>query len=56
MSELKSTSAEVVIIGGGPAGLSCARALKKAGLRDVIILEREAGTAWVRELPEVAAA
>lgn len=41
MSEMKSTSAEVVIIGGGPAGLSCARSLKKAGLRDVIILERE---------------
>ncbi len=38
----KTTSAEVVIVGGGPAGLSCARALKQAGLRDIIILEREA--------------
>jgi len=42
MTSTKSRSAEVVIVGGGPAGLSCARALKKAGLRDIIILEREA--------------
>ncbi|HVJ43762.1 MAG TPA: FAD/NAD(P)-binding oxidoreductase [Dongiaceae bacterium] len=39
---MKPTSAEVVIIGSGPAGLSCARALKQAGLKDIIILEREA--------------
>lgn len=42
MSNRQSTSAEVVIVGSGPAGLSCARALKQAGLRDIIILEREA--------------
>lgn len=36
------SSAEVVIIGGGPAGLSCASSLKKGGLRDIVILEREA--------------
>jgi NADPH-dependent 2,4-dienoyl-CoA reductase/sulfur reductase-like enzyme len=39
---MKSTSAEVVIVGGGPAGLSCARALKAAGIKDIVILEREA--------------
>jgi NADPH-dependent 2,4-dienoyl-CoA reductase/sulfur reductase-like enzyme len=38
----RTISAEVVIVGGGPAGLACARALKQAGLRDIIILEREA--------------
>ena len=37
----KTESADVVIIGGGPAGLSCARALRQAGLRDIVILERE---------------
>ncbi|TXH35487.1 MAG: FAD-dependent oxidoreductase [Rhodospirillaceae bacterium] len=38
----RSISAEVAIIGGGPAGLACARALKQAGLHDIVILEREA--------------
>ena len=35
----------VTIIGAGPAGLSAARALADAGLRDVLVLERnpEAG-------------
>jgi len=33
-------SAEVVIIGGGVAGLSTARALVEAGVRDVVVLER----------------
>ncbi|HWT96127.1 MAG TPA: FAD/NAD(P)-binding oxidoreductase [Terriglobales bacterium] len=42
MSALKSSSAEVVIVGGGPAGLSCARSLKAAGVKDIVILEREA--------------
>jgi len=42
MSMLKSASAEVVIVGGGPAGLSCARSLKAAGIKDIVILEREA--------------
>lgn len=30
---------EVVIVGGGPAGTSCARALAKAGVTDVLIVE-----------------
>ncbi|MDY0883805.1 NAD(P)/FAD-dependent oxidoreductase [Dongia soli] len=42
MSGHRSISAEVAIIGAGPAGLACAQALKKAGLRDIVILEREA--------------
>ncbi len=33
---------DTVIIGGGPAGLSCAVALYKSGVKDIIILEREA--------------
>jgi NADPH-dependent 2,4-dienoyl-CoA reductase/sulfur reductase-like enzyme len=32
---------EVVIIGGGPAGLAAARELKRLGIRDIVILERE---------------
>jgi thioredoxin reductase len=32
---------DVVIVGGGPAGLSAARRLIGCGLRDVIVLERE---------------
>lgn len=33
---------DTVIIGGGPAGLSSAVALYKSGIKDIIILEREA--------------
>ncbi len=35
----------VTIVGAGPAGLSAARALRQAGLRDVLVIERnpEAG-------------
>lgn len=33
---------EVIIIGGGPAGLAAAVALHEKGVRDVLILEREA--------------
>jgi NADPH-dependent 2,4-dienoyl-CoA reductase/sulfur reductase-like enzyme len=36
-----TTSADVLIIGGGPAGLSCARALHRHGAGKVILLERE---------------
>jgi thioredoxin reductase len=32
---------DVAIIGAGPAGLSAARALKEAGVRDVVVIERE---------------
>lgn len=33
---------DVVIIGGGPAGLACAARLNGLGVRDVVVLEREA--------------
>ena len=32
---------DVVIIGGGPAGLAAAVELHKKGIRDILILERE---------------
>ena len=32
---------QVVIIGGGPGGLAAAVKLKKAGVKDILILERE---------------
>ena len=32
---------QVIIIGGGPAGLAAAAALHKAGINDILILERE---------------
>ena len=32
---------EIVIIGGGPAGLAAAIAAKEAGIRDILILERD---------------
>ncbi len=35
-------SIDVVIIGGGPAGLAAAVKLREKGLRDIVILEREA--------------
>ena len=36
-----SMKAELVIIGGGPAGMSAAVAAYDAGIRDIIILERD---------------
>ncbi len=35
------TSHDVIIVGGGPAGLSAARRLLASGVRDVVVLERE---------------
>ena len=32
---------DIVIIGGGPAGLAAAIAAKKSGVNDVLILERD---------------
>ena len=32
---------QLVVIGGGPAGLAAAIAAKKAGLDDILILERD---------------
>ena len=32
---------EVVIIGGGPAGLAAAVELRKQGIEDILIIERE---------------
>ena len=37
-----TTSCDVLILGGGPAGLSCAGALQALGIRNVVLLEREA--------------
>lgn len=34
-------SSDVLILGGGPAGLSCARALRGLGIHGVVLLERE---------------
>jgi len=42
VSSLPSESANVAIVGGGPAGLTAARYLRSAGVPAVLVLEREA--------------
>ncbi|CAB5025995.1 MAG: FAD-dependent oxidoreductase [Actinobacteria bacterium] len=37
----RETHADVVVVGGGPAGLTAARALCEAGVGSVVVLERE---------------
>ncbi len=38
---------DVVIVGGGPAGLAAAAALKKMGIEDILIIEREKQTGGI---------
>ena len=38
---MNAVNTEVVIIGGGPAGLAAAAELHKKGIRDILIIERE---------------
>jgi len=40
VSERPSESCDVLIVGGGPAGSTCARALRRAGL-DVIVMDKQ---------------
>ena len=39
--EIRKENVDVVIVGGGPAGLAAAVRLYKQGIRDILILERE---------------
>ena len=41
MSEIKRISCDLVIVGGGPAGMAAAVAAYEDGLRDILILERD---------------
>ncbi len=38
---------EVVVVGAGPAGLACAVELRRRGVRDVLVLEREASAGGI---------
>jgi CxxC motif-containing protein/NADPH-dependent 2,4-dienoyl-CoA reductase/sulfur reductase-like enzyme len=41
MSEMRIIQKEVIVIGGGPAGMAAALALKENGIENILILERE---------------
>jgi 2-polyprenyl-6-methoxyphenol hydroxylase-like FAD-dependent oxidoreductase len=47
---MNSIKKEVVIIGGGPAGLAAAVELFKKGVRDILIIEREKTLAVLYDL------
>jgi len=38
---VSASDAPVVVVGGGPAGLACAIELRRRGVADVVVLERE---------------
>ncbi len=44
---MKTNSCQVAIIGGGPSGLAVASALAKAGVDDVVVLDREANAGGI---------
>ena len=44
---MKTNNCQVAIIGGGPSGLAVASALAKAGVDDVVVLEREANAGGI---------
>jgi glycerol-3-phosphate dehydrogenase len=46
----KAQSAEVLIIGAGPAGLAAALELKRLGVRDIVVAEREAEAGGIPRL------
>ena len=41
MSEIKSFNYDLVIVGGGPAGMACAVSAYEAGVRSILIIERD---------------
>ena len=42
MSGEPAAEREVIIVGAGPAGLAAARRLAELGVKDILVLEREA--------------
>ncbi len=41
MAEIKTYKYDLVVVGGGPAGMACAVSAYESGLRSILILERE---------------